>query len=472
MIAASPPPVSLLGRYALYDAIASGGMATVHLGRLLGPIGFSRTVAVKQLHPQFAADPEFVGMFLDEARLTARLHHPNVVRTLDVVNADGTLFLVLEYVHGEPLSRLVREARARGVQPDPTILATIAAGALRGLHAAHEAKGEDGVKLGIVHRDVSPNNVLVGLDGVPRVLDFGIAKARNRVQNTFDGKVKGTLAYMAPEQLRGLDVTPTADVYAMAVVLWEGLAGEAYIGAKTPGGTVSAILERVPESLRGRRPDVPEALDRVLLRALSPDPEARFASAEAMALALEDAAGIASSALVGAWVSDLAAATLAEREARIAEIEAQGTPPPPPPPTTAPPHEAASVPTASAETEADRGPSSRAPARLLAVGAVGLALAVGAGALLRRPTAGTRAHETSIPPNDAPEVREAAWVEIAPHRRADEPSSGESEPRSRRPRNRPRPLRAEAKGRASGESPAPDTATTEHDPEALFRSRR
>src|SRR5262249_30807867 len=162
-------------------------MATVHFGRLLGPVGFSRTVAIKRLHAHFAADPEFVSMFLDEARLAARIRHPNVVPTLDVVATAGELFLVMDYVPGETLSRLIAASNAQRRWIPLPIAAAMACGVLHGLHAAHEAKSERGAPLGIVHRDVSPQNLLVGTDGVPRVLDFGVAKAAGRLQTTRDG---------------------------------------------------------------------------------------------------------------------------------------------------------------------------------------------------------------------------------------------------------------------------------------------
>jgi serine/threonine protein kinase len=202
-----------IGRYVLYGEIASGGMATVHFGRLSGPAGFSRTVAIKRLHPQYAKDPEFVSMFLDEARLAARIRHPNVVTTLDVVTTGAEIFLVMEYVQGESLSRLLRAVRPMMTPADTRIVATIVSGVLHGLHAAHEARDEQGQPLRIVHRDVSPQNVLVGTDGVPRVLDFGVAKAAGRVQTTREGQLKGKLAYMAPEQVRG-EVTRVTDVYS------------------------------------------------------------------------------------------------------------------------------------------------------------------------------------------------------------------------------------------------------------------
>src|SRR5262245_25807707 len=166
----------IVGRYALFEPIAAGGMATVHLGRARGAAGFLRTVAIKRLHEGIAKNPNFVAMMLDEARLSARVRHPNVVSTVDVVNENGELFIVMEYVHGDSLSRLMKVAHARAERIPLGIAASIAVGTLHGLHAAHEARSDRGEPLGIIHRDVSPQNILVGIDGVARVADFGVAK--------------------------------------------------------------------------------------------------------------------------------------------------------------------------------------------------------------------------------------------------------------------------------------------------------
>jgi eukaryotic-like serine/threonine-protein kinase len=190
-----------VGRYAIFDVIGSGGMASVHLGRLLGPGGFSRTVAIKRLHSEFAKDPDFVAMLLEEARLASRIRHPNVVSMLDVVHENEELFLVMDYIEGESLSRVLRTS-SRSPLPLP-IVSSVLSGVLQGLHAAHEATGEDGHPLQIVHRDVSPQNILLGVDGTARVTDFGVAKSVGRVGTTRDGRVKGKAGYMAPEQLRG-----------------------------------------------------------------------------------------------------------------------------------------------------------------------------------------------------------------------------------------------------------------------------
>jgi len=323
--------VRVVGRYALYNPIAAGGMATVHLGRLLGPVGFSRTVAIKRLHAQYAADPEFVTMFLDEARLAARIRHPNVVPTLDVVATDGELFLVMDYVPGESVARLSR-ALLQAKQSIPLrILSGIMVGALHGLHAAHEAKDERGHPLGIVHRDISPQNILVGSDGVARVLDFGVAKAAGRMQTTKDGQVKGKLSYMPPEQLRGEDVTRQTDIYAVGVMLWELVTGKRLFAGDNEGVIVGKILEGKVSppshvSLMGGRTmpanrGLLEAFDRMILRALNASPAARYPTAREMALDLERIAPPATTSELADWVETLAHDVLVSRAQIVADIE-------------------------------------------------------------------------------------------------------------------------------------------------------
>jgi serine/threonine-protein kinase len=295
-------------------------MATVHLGRLLGPIGFSRTVAIKRSHPEFAADPEFVSMFLDEARLAARIRHPNVVQTLDVVVLEGDLFLVMDFVHGESLSKLNRACRVLGVKTPYRIACAIMAGVLQGLHAAHEAKNERGEPLGLVHRDVSPQNVIVGIDGIARVLDFGVAKAAGRVQTTRDGQIKGKIAYLAPEQLNG-QVSRQSDIYAASVVLWETLTGDRLFSAENPGELLTQVLNRPVQLPSELVADIPAAVDAIVLRGLERSPEARYATAREMALALERAVGLASTVEVGEWVETVAKEALDVRSRKLAELE-------------------------------------------------------------------------------------------------------------------------------------------------------
>ncbi len=341
MAYSNPSDVRVVGRYALYGVIASGGMATVHFGRLLGPVGFSRTVAIKRLHAHFASDPEFVSMFLDEARLAARIRHPNVVTTLDVVATGGELFLVMEYVPGETLARLAKNVRDAGRPMPHRIVSSVISGVLHGLHAAHEAKDERGVPLGIVHRDVSPQNTHVGTDGVARLLDFGVAKAAGRIQTTREGQIKGKLAYMAPEQLRGAPVDRSSDIYAAGVMLWELITGVRLFQGENEGVVVARVLEgniQPPSQvlMRAARSTFSERtytqlqrLDSCVLRAVHPDPKQRFATARDMALELEACVQPATLSQVGEWVEHNAAEQLAQRADKVSEIEVQSTTPAP-----------------------------------------------------------------------------------------------------------------------------------------------
>ena len=331
--------VRVVGRYALYGAIAAGGMATVHLGRLLGPVGFSRTVAIKRLHAQFASDPEFVSMFLDEARLAARIRHPNVVPTLDVVATGGELFLVMDYVPGESIARLSRVLREQHQTIPQRILSAVMAGVLHGLHAAHEAKDERGDPLGIVHRDMSPQNVLVGVDGVARVLDFGVAKAAGRMQTTREGQIKGKLAYMPPEQLRGAEVSRGTDIYAAGVMLWELATGQRLFSGDNEGAVVAKILEgRIEQPSKvvmrgiGRGATLTdgylrsiEGLDQTILKALAMKVEDRFATAREMALEIERKCPPATGSEVADWVELVAKDVLVSRAAMVAEIESSAS---------------------------------------------------------------------------------------------------------------------------------------------------
>jgi serine/threonine protein kinase len=308
-----------VGRYALHGEIASGGMATVHIGRLLGPVGFARTVAIKRLHPQFAKDPEFVAMFLDEARLAARIRHPNVVSTLDVVANAGELFVVMEYVPGESLARLMRASMRARIPPD--VASSIMVGVLHGLHAAHEARDERGDPLCIVHRDVSPHNVLVGADGAAHVIDFGVAKARGRVQVTREGQIKGKLSYMPPEQLLGQGLDRRADVFAASIVFWEALSGRRLFQGTDDGEVYAKVLRADVRPPSVHAPGLRRAVDEVVLRGLSRDRGDRWETARAMALAIEDAIPLAPPSRVGAWVDSLVGEAIAERSKQIASIE-------------------------------------------------------------------------------------------------------------------------------------------------------
>lgn len=296
-------------------------MATVHLARLIADEGFARTVAVKRLHATYARDPHFVRMFLEEARIAARIQHPNIVDTLDVVARDGELFVVMDYIHGESLSGLLMAAQQRKVRIPTRVVVSMVAGLLRGLHAAHEATNEKAEKLELIHRDVSPQNVFVGLDGFTRVIDFGVAKALGRMQATREGEVKGKLSYMAPEQMLAQPIDRRADVFSAAIVLWEALTGQRLFFADDSVATMGLVMKapiRPPSQLI---PTLPTALDAVVLKGLERNREQRYQTALEMVTALEAAVVPATPQEVSHVVGTLAGDLLTARMGLIRSLE-------------------------------------------------------------------------------------------------------------------------------------------------------
>jgi len=295
-------------------------MGTVHLARLKAAAG-SHTVVIKRLHPDLTRDAEFVRMFLHEARIAAQIRHPNVIPTLDVVSLDGEVFIALEHVHGESLYELFRASIRKRTPVDPRIITSIMSGVLHGLHAAHETPDERGQLLGFVHRDVSQHNILVGVDGVPRVLDFGVDQLIGRLHATGSSAFKNKLSYTAPEQLGGGTVTRQADVYSAAVVIWEALTGYRLFRGEDQGAIIAAVLQQPISPPSKLAPDTSPELDRIVMRGLERRPATRYATALEMALELEQHTLSASSAEVGAWVQLLVGDELARRAALIAQAD-------------------------------------------------------------------------------------------------------------------------------------------------------
>lgn len=286
-------------RYDLVAEIASGGMATVYLARLSGVGGFQRFVALKRLHPHLASDDEFVQMFLDEARLAAGIHHPNVVPILEVGASDRGHYLVMEYIEGDTLARLLARAAGTTGGLPLSVGLRVVVDMLAGLHAAHELRDEKGQPTELVHRDVSPQNVLVGTDGISRITDFGVARAASRLSGTRAGQLKGKIAYMAPEQAAGKDIDRRADVFAAGIVLWEVLASKRLFKAENEAATLSRVLNAPITSTREYAPEVSPEIDAVCLKALERDPELRFATAADFADAIERVAGSTATLRVG-----------------------------------------------------------------------------------------------------------------------------------------------------------------------------
>jgi eukaryotic-like serine/threonine-protein kinase len=316
------PEARRVERYTLHGELASGGMATVHLGRLIGSAGFSRIVAVKRLHQHLATEPDYVTMLIDEAKLASFIHHPNVVSSLDVISEGDELLLVMDYVEGETLSRLLGYSHKGEPlrSPPVSVVVRVLTDVLAGLHAAHTAKTHGGRELHVVHRDVSPQNIMVGVDGIARVLDFGIAKAAHRRHVTQPGRIKGKWAYMSPEQVRGNPVDARTDVFAAGVVLWECLTKRRLFASSDKEGMTRVLTAVVPPP-SSHNPEVMEVLDRIVLRALNRDKEARFASAAEFADALSGAAELSTSVEVGRWVAAAAKRTLEQRRRLLENVE-------------------------------------------------------------------------------------------------------------------------------------------------------
>jgi serine/threonine-protein kinase len=303
----------------MFGPIASGGMATVHFGRLIGEGGFGRIVAIKRLREQFAQSEEILRSLIDEARLVSRIQHPNVVGCLDTVQVDGEVFVVMEYVAGESLARLAETIAA---PIPPAIACALVSGMLHGLQAAHEAVSERGEQLCIVHRDVSPQNVIVGRDGHPRLLDFGVAKARNRLSSTTEaGLLKGKLAYMSPEQVAGQPVDHRTDIFAAGTVLWELLTGRRLFLGSNEAQTILNVANGPIPKLREVAPQLSPELETVLLRALARNPAQRLQSAREFAQWLERVQPFATPTQIGSWVEGLAGPSLHAKAQLVARIE-------------------------------------------------------------------------------------------------------------------------------------------------------
>jgi eukaryotic-like serine/threonine-protein kinase len=312
----------ILGRYELIGELARGGMGTVYLARNAGEGRFQRLFAIKVLHPHLAAETAFIDMMRDEAQIAARLHHTNVVPILDLGTEGELHYVVMEYIEGPAFSTLLK--RSTENRPAELIVA-IVIDALEGLHAAHTLTDDNGHEIGLVHRDISPPNILVGSDGIGRITDFGIAKAEARITNTRPGMRKGKLQYMSPEQIRDSDVLDhRTDVWAVGAVLWNALTGKNLFKGESDGATIHNILEKAitPPSTEGLTP--PSCFDAIILRALSRDPTNRYSSALEMADALRVTAagnGLAGSKhQVARWVTEMFSEELERRRKAIREM--------------------------------------------------------------------------------------------------------------------------------------------------------
>jgi serine/threonine-protein kinase len=318
-------------RYELMGEIASGGMATVYLARLTGMGGFQRFVAMKRLHPHLAKEEEFVEMFLGEARIAARIHHPNVVPILEVGASQVGYYLVMEYIEGDTLARLLARAASTGTRLPVSIALRVAIDMLSGLHAAHELHDDHNQPVNLVHRDVSPQNVLVGQDGIARITDFGVARAASRLNATRVGQLKGKIAYMAPEQAAGSEeLDRRADVFSAGVVVWEALAQKRLFKAENEAATLSRVITEPVPLLFQVAPLVSKEVSGVVMRSLERDPDKRFPSCAAFADALEAAAAlkdkVASPRELAAYVNEVMGEEIAQKRDDVRSWLAQSEP--------------------------------------------------------------------------------------------------------------------------------------------------
>ena len=276
-----------LGPYRVVDEIGVGGMATVELARMDGAGGFQKWVAIKRVHPHLTEDVQFINMFLDEARIAASISHPNVAQVFDLGKDADTYWIAMEYLHGEPLREIMRASEEAGKHIRPELAAKIIADAAEGLHAAHELRDKSGALLNLVHRDVSPHNLFVTYDGVVKVVDFGIAKVAGRLSSTHAGTLKGKVAYMSPEQVKGKSMDRRTDIFALGVVLWELTMRRRLFRVDSDLATLSRVEACVVPPPSSMDEDYPPELESVVLRALERDPADRFQTAREFSRALQ-----------------------------------------------------------------------------------------------------------------------------------------------------------------------------------------
>ncbi len=276
-----------LGRYRVVDEIGVGGMASVHLARMDGAGGFQKWVAIKKIHPHLIEDEQFIHMFLDEARIAARISHPNVAQVFDLGVHENTYWIAMEYLHGEPLREIMRWNEDNGLATRPELAARMVADAAEGLHAAHELRGKNGEPLNLVHRDVSPHNLFVTYEGMVKVVDFGIAKVSGRLSSTRAGTLKGKLAYMSPEQVRGSAIDRRTDIFALGVVLWELTTGQRLFRMDSDLETLEKVQACVVPPPSSLRPDYPAELESVVMRALQRRADTRYQTARELSRALQ-----------------------------------------------------------------------------------------------------------------------------------------------------------------------------------------
>ena len=301
---ASPKVPKTVGRYQIAGELGQGGMGAIYLGRSAGIGGFERLVAIKMIHRHLSKQQQFMDMFLDEARIAALIRHPNVVSVFEVGEHDERYFIAMDYVSGEPLSILLDRTWGRDVSLPADMMAHVVSVTCEGLHAAHELEDPaTGSPLNVVHRDVCPQNIMIGYDGIVRLMDFGVAKAAGQLAMTQPGTQKGKVPYMSPEQIRGRGIDRRSDVFALGIVLWESTVGHRLFKDESHLRSAARVLSGKVPKPSSIRSDYPAALEKIIMKALAPKPKHRFQTARDVGDALN--AFLAARPVIGA--ADLAA---------------------------------------------------------------------------------------------------------------------------------------------------------------------
>jgi serine/threonine protein kinase len=282
------PSLLRLGKYELLSRLGVGGMAELFIARTTGQHGFEKVVALKRILASHADDEQFIQMLLAEARLAATLHHPNIAQVYDVGEVDGTYFFTMEYVFGQDLRKIVRTVQGRGIWPSPELILQIIIGTASGLHYAHEKEGGDGELLGLVHRDVSPSNILVSHDGGVKLVDFGIARISAMQASTAQGALKGKVPYMSPEQCRGERLDRRSDIFSLGIILWELTTRRRLYAGENEIAVAGKICNEDAPRPSSIVPDYPPELEAIVLKALARDRDARYATAQELQLDLEE----------------------------------------------------------------------------------------------------------------------------------------------------------------------------------------
>lgn len=300
-------------RYRVLEKIAAGGMAEVYRAESAGLEGFKKTVAIKRVLPHLAGKKQFIGMFLDEARLSAHLSHSNCVQVFDIGVGDDTYFIVMEFVDGSDLKSVIEYCKKRGTTVPIEEAVLICVRICEGLAYAHDAKDAKGRPLHIVHRDMSPPNVLITRNGEVKIVDFGLAKANSQLEKSEPGIIKGKFSYLSPEAATGGTVDVRTDIFAVGIILWEMLAGRRLFMGETDLETVRQVQSARVPSIRQFNPNVPPELEAVMLRGLTRDPRDRFQSARDFGIALNDVMFGFGRAVSSFDISKLIGSVIAER---------------------------------------------------------------------------------------------------------------------------------------------------------------